>query len=147
LHNFTQFGKIEFLDWFKFLELARVIGDFGARGEAFESNIARHSTTKDKAFPMVFFKKLIFWAILGGIIYFFLSYHIIYINKSLKLLKKSELTLEYTFYSVDLKNNKAILSVGPLRKDGIGDLLIETGRMTEEEMERLLDKIEENDRY
>ncbi len=123
-----------------------MIDDFGARGEAFESYIARHSTTQDKAFPMVFFKKLLFWAILGGILYFLLSYHIIYINKSLKLLKKSELTLEYTFYSVDLKNNKAVLSVDTLRKDGIGDLLIETGRMTEEEMERLLYKIEEKDR-
>ncbi|MBN1833356.1 MAG: hypothetical protein JW896_14725 [Deltaproteobacteria bacterium] len=95
---------------------------------------------------MVFFKKLLFWAILCGILYFFLSYHIIYIDKSLRLLKKSELTLEYTFYSADLKTNKAILSVDPLREDGIGDLLIETGRITEEEMERLVDMIEEKDR-
>jgi hypothetical protein len=124
-----------------------VIGDSGVKGEASESCIARHSTTQDKAFPMVFIKKLLFWAILGGIIYFFLSYHIIYIDKSLRLLKKSELTLEYTFYSANLKTNKTILSVDPLREDGIGDLLIKRGRMTEEEMESLLDKIEGKDRY
>lgn len=92
---------------------------------------------------MVFFKKLLFWAVLGGILYFFLSYHIIYIDKSLKLLKKSELTLEYTFYSADLKSNKTILSVDALREDGVGDILVEMGRISEKKMESLIDQIEE----
>ena len=96
---------------------------------------------------MVFFKKLLFWAILGGIIYFLLSYHIIYIDKDLRLLKKSELTLEYTFYSANLKTNRSILAVDVLREDGIGDLLIETGRINKEEMERLVKQIEAGDRY
>lgn len=91
---------------------------------------------------MVFFKKLLLWAIIGGILYFLLSYHIIYIDKGLKLLKKSELTLEYTFYSANLKTNETILAVEPLREDGIGDLLIETGRINEEQMEHLLDKMQ-----
>ncbi len=114
----------------------------GAKGEAFESCIARYPATQNKAFLMVFFKKLLLWAIIGGILYFLLSYHIIYIDKTLKLLKKSELTLEYTFYSANLKTNKTILAVEPLREDGIGDLLIETGRINEEQMERLLDKMQ-----
>ena len=80
---------------------------------------------------MVFFKKLLFWAVLGGIIYFFLSFHIIYIEKSLRLLKKSELTLEYTFYSAELRTNRTVLSVDMLREDGIGDLLVEMGRISE----------------
>ena len=96
---------------------------------------------------MVFFKKLLFWAIIGGIIYFFLSYHIIYIDKSLRLLKKSELSLEYTFYSADLKTDKTVLSIDALREDGIGDLLVEMGRLSEEEMKTLVEKIEEGDRY
>ena len=92
---------------------------------------------------MVFFKKLLFWAVLGGILYFFMSYHLIYIENSVKLLKKSELTLEYTFYSANLKTNRTILSVDVLREDGIGDLLVEMGRISEEKMESLVDQIEE----
>ncbi len=119
----------------------------GTRGEAFESCIARHSTIQGRAFPMVFFKKLLLWAVIGGILYFFLSFHLIYIEKRVKLLKKSELTLEYTFYSANLKTNKTILSVDMLREDGIGDLLVEMGRISEEEMESLMDRIEEEDEY
>ena len=96
---------------------------------------------------MVFFKRLLFWAVLGSILYFFLSFHIIYVDKRLKLLKKSELTLEYTFYSADLKTNRTILSVDALREDGIGDLLVEVGRISEEEMESLLNRIEGEDRH
>lgn len=96
---------------------------------------------------MDFFKKLLLWVILGGILYFFLSYHIIYIGNDLKLLKKSELTLEYTFYSANLKTNRSILSVDALREDGIGDLLIEMGRISEEEMKILVKEIEAGDRY
>ena len=96
---------------------------------------------------MVFFKKLLFWAILGGILYFFLSYHIIYIDKSVKLLKKSELTLEYTFFSADLKTDKTVLSIDVLREDGIGDILVESGRLSEEEMKTLVEEIEEGNRY
>ena len=95
---------------------------------------------------MDFFKKLLLWVILGGILYFFLSYHIIYIGKELKLLKKSELTLEYTFYSADLKTNKTILSIDSLRKDGIGDLLVEMGRISETEMKSLVNQIEGDDK-
>jgi hypothetical protein len=95
---------------------------------------------------MVFLKRVLFWAAMGGILYFFLSFHIIYIDKSINLLKKSELTLEYTFYSADLKNNKTILSVDALREDGIGDLLVEKGRISEEKMQSLVDQIEKEDR-
>lgn len=91
---------------------------------------------------MVFFKRVLFWAVLGGILYFFLSFHIIYIEKKVKLLRKSELTLEYTFYSADLKTNRTILSVDALREDGIGDLLVEMGRISEEELRRLENQIE-----
>ena len=96
---------------------------------------------------MVFFKKLLFWAVIGGIIYFLLSYHMIYIDKRIKFLKKTELTLEYTFYSADLKTNRSILSVDSLREDGIGDLLVEMGKLSEEEMESLVKEIEAGDRY
>lgn len=124
-----------------------MICDSGAIGEAFESCVARHSSTQGRAFLMVFFKKLLLWAIIGGILYFFLSYHIIYIDKSVKLLKKSELTLEYTFYSANLKTDKTVLSVDALREDGIGDLLVDMGRLSEVEMETLVEQIEEGYSY
>ncbi len=96
---------------------------------------------------MTFFKKLFLWAAIAGTLYFFLSYHIIYIEKSVKLLKKSRLTLEYTFYSAELKNNRTILSVDMLREDGIGDILVEVGRMSQKEMERLVAQFEDEDEY
>jgi hypothetical protein len=96
---------------------------------------------------MNFFKKLLFWAAIAGTLYFFLSYHIIYIDKTVKLLKKSKLTLEYTFYSAELKTNETILSVDMLREDGIGDILVEVGWMSQEEMESLVAQIEEEDEY
>ena len=96
---------------------------------------------------MTFFKKLLWWAAIAGTLYFFLSYHIIYIEKSVKLLKKSKLTLEYTFYSAELKNNRTILSVDMLREDGIGDILVEVGRMSQKEMENLVAQLKEEDEY
>lgn len=92
---------------------------------------------------MKFRKKLLIWAILGAVIYSLLSYHFIFVENTVKLLKKSNLTLEYTLFSTKGKTNEAILSIDVLREDGIGDLLVEAGRLTEEELEVLLNKLEE----
>jgi hypothetical protein len=90
---------------------------------------------------MSFIKKLFFLAICGGIIYALFSYHFIYFGGTqISLLKKSQLTLNYTFYSVSGKTNKFILAKEPLREDGIGDLLVKMGRMTEDEKQELLKK-------
>lgn len=94
---------------------------------------------------MRFLKKLILFAIIGGVLYFFLSYHIIIIGNGATLLKKSNLTLNYTFYSAKGKTSKAILAVDELREDGIGDILYERGLITEGELERILRKYEESD--
>ena len=85
-------------------------------------------------------KKFFFIAVIGGILYFFLSYHIIFIGSSPKLLKKSSLTLNYTFYNAKGKTNETILAIDELREDGIGDILYEEGRITEGELERLMRK-------
>lgn len=87
---------------------------------------------------MAFLKRVLFWGVLAGILYFFLSFHVIFIGKSFKLLKKSELSLNYTFFSANGKSNKAILRVDVLREDGIADILVETGLMSEQERELLL---------
>ncbi|MGD9212094.1 MAG: hypothetical protein PVI90_15035 [Desulfobacteraceae bacterium] len=84
-------------------------------------------------------KQYFLWAVAGGVLYFLLSYHIIYSEKSLYLLEKSEKTLEYTFYSLDEKKPEHILRVDDLRYDGIGELLVELGMITEEDMWKLID--------
>ena len=92
---------------------------------------------------MKFRKKLLIWVIVGAVIYSLLSYHFIFVENTVKLLKKSSLTLNYTLFSTKGKTNESILSIDELREDGIGDLLVEAGRLTEEELEILLNKIEE----
>ncbi len=83
-------------------------------------------------------KKFTLLIILATILYFALNYHFIIIGKQVRLLKKSELNLEYTVFSANGKSNRNILSIESLRRDGIGELLIKNGLMTEEEEELIL---------
>jgi hypothetical protein len=83
------------------------------------------------------------WVIVAAVIYSLLSYHFIFVENTVKLLKKSSLTLNYTLFSAKGKTNESILSIDELREDGIGELLVEVGRLTEEELEVLLRKIED----
>jgi hypothetical protein len=88
-------------------------------------------------------KKLIVWACVAAAAYFILSTHFIFVGGTPRILKKSNLTLEYTFFSTQGKTNESILKVDKIRKAGIGPLLVQMGRMTESELERLTNKIEE----
>lgn len=54
------------------------------------------------------------------------------------MLKKSELTLEYTFVNTKGRSNKALMKIDQLREDGIGDLLVDMGHMSEEEKEEFM---------
>jgi hypothetical protein len=93
---------------------------------------------------MSFWKKIIFWGSLAAALYIALSYHFIFFGwTNIKTLKKSELTLSYTFFSAQGKTNRVILAVEPLRKDGIADLLVEMGRMSEEQKEAFMALYEE----
>ena len=96
-----------------------------------------------------FFKKLLTIAIICAIGYFILGYHYIIIGKSVKMLKKSELTLKYTFYSTKGKETKNILSIPELWDDGIGELLLEENIITEAELEKfeIMKEAEEEDEY
>lgn len=94
---------------------------------------------------MRFRNKIIVFTILGVVLYFLLSYHFIIINNGIKLLKKSSLTLEYTIYSAKGKTNEVILSIDDLREDGIGDLLVEMGKMSEQQLELIMLKYEKED--
>jgi hypothetical protein len=82
-------------------------------------------------------KKLLIWGCIGAIGYFFLSHHIVFVGSNVRLLKKSKLTLEDTFFSTQGKSWQSVLANERLRRDGIGKLLVEMGRLTEEELQTL----------
>jgi hypothetical protein len=82
-------------------------------------------------------KQYLIWAILLALGYFILSHHFIYSNRSFRLLKKSELTLTYTFFSLDNKRPEKILAIDELRWDGVGDILVEKGMLSERQREML----------
>jgi len=85
-------------------------------------------------------KKLVIWAVILGCGYFILSNHFIFIGSDLRLLRKSHLTLENTFFSTQGKSIESIMNVDDLRKDGIGKLLVEKGKITEEQLDEILEK-------
>jgi hypothetical protein len=84
-------------------------------------------------------KKLVIWGVILACGYFVLSNHFIFIGSDLWLLKKSHLTLEYTIFSTQGKSIDSIMNVDELRKDGIGRLLVEAGKITEDQLEVILD--------
>jgi hypothetical protein len=91
---------------------------------------------------MKILKKLIVWGCVAGALYFLLSNHVIFVGSRVRLLKKSSLSMDYTFFSTQGKTNQAILSVDTLRHAGIGRLLVETGKISGEELDRLTATIE-----
>ena len=89
-----------------------------------------------------FFKKIFTIAVICAIGYFILAYHYIIIANSVRMLKKSELTLKYTFFSTKGKEINKILSIPELWDDEIGDLLVEEDKLTEEDLEKYRIKME-----
>ena len=86
-----------------------------------------------------------------AIVYFFLSNHIIFdpnsddwLDLDVYLLPKSSLHLHYTFYSLSNKRAETIMKVDHLREDGIGELLVDIGMLTEDERSRLESKYDEH---
>jgi hypothetical protein len=90
---------------------------------------------------MYFLKRLIVWGIVAGVLYCLFSYHFIFVGKSVKVLKKSSFTMSYTIFSTASKSNESILSIDELRNDGIGSILVEAGKISEVDLERLTNKI------
>ena len=85
-------------------------------------------------------RKLVIWAVILACGYFILSHHFIFIGTDLRLLRKSHLTLEYTIFSTQGKSIESIMNVDDLRNDGIGELLVEKGKITEQQLEAILEK-------
>lgn len=78
-------------------------------------------------------KQYFVYALLIAAGWFLLSNHFIYFNKRVHLLKKSEPSLWYTFYSMDSKRPEHILKIDHLRHDGIGQTMVDVGMITEDE--------------
>ncbi len=78
-------------------------------------------------------KEYLMYAVFIAIVYFLLSRHIIFYGREYHLLPKAELTLEYTFYSIQEKKPEVILQIAPLRRAGIGQILVEREMITDDE--------------
>ena len=72
--------------------------------------------------------------------YFIMNNHIIIDRGQVYLLEKTSLHLHYTFYSISGKRPGTIMKVDELREAGIGDLLVELGKMTSEQKYKLESK-------
>lgn len=85
-------------------------------------------------------KKYILYAVIAGFVYCLLAFHYIYVGgkdvhilDSVKILKKERLNLRYTFYSLQEKKPETILKIDVLRDAGIGEILVEMGKVSEEQ--------------
>ena len=90
---------------------------------------------------MVFLKRVFWWSVFLGIFYLLCGYHYIIIGKNVKMLKKGELTLVNTFVNSNGKRPELLFQEPDLWKDGIGELLVETGEVTKEKLEAYKDKL------
>lgn len=84
---------------------------------------------------------------LGVVGYFLLSYHFIYLGKRIKLLNKARLTSDYTFVFASKKSAESILRIDTLREAGIGDVLVENGKISKEKKESLEEKFNSDPIY
>lgn len=72
--------------------------------------------------------------ILGVIIasiYFLSSHHVVFLDTDYELLKKSELTLEYTFVNLNNRDPADVMANDVLRDAGIGEILVDMGLLSE----------------
>ncbi len=78
-------------------------------------------------------KKYIMIGLLAYGAYFIMDHHFLFEGKNFYMLKKSEPSLKYTFFNMTERKVESIMKIDALRQDGVGDLLVEMGKITEEE--------------
>ena len=87
-------------------------------------------------------KQYILIAVAVAALYFVLDNHFIINGHRVHLLKKASLNLHDTFVSLDNKKAETVLKNDRLREAGIGDLLVELGKIDEEKKNRLESKFD-----
>ncbi len=90
-------------------------------------------------------KKIVLWGLLGGALYFLVSYHFIFDGLHVTLLKKSKRSLNYTFFSLQGKKPAKVLAIDDLREDGIADVLVDRGKISDERAERILARYDDSE--
>ena len=78
-------------------------------------------------------KKYILIGLLAYGAYFVMDHHFLFEGSNFYMLKKSEPSLKYTFFNMTERKVESIMKIDALRQDGVGDLLVEMGKITEEE--------------
>ncbi|QTA82556.1 Uncharacterized protein dnl_49330 [Desulfonema limicola] len=92
--------------------------------------------------------KFIIVCAVGYALYFVLAHHIIMFGRDFVVLKKEKLDLGHSFYSpgdrkeIMYKGLDNMLMNEDLRNAGLGELLVERGLISEEELEGALNKID-----
>lgn len=87
-------------------------------------------------------KQYLLIAAAAAALYFVLDNHFVIEGHSVHLLKKTSLNLHETFVSLDNKRAESVLKNNRLREAGIGDLLVELGKISEEKKNRLESKFD-----
>jgi len=84
------------------------------------------------------------YAIVGLVVagfYFLLSSHFIFTSLTdYDILKKNELSLKYTFFSLKQITPEAALKIREMREIGLGELMVEKGMLTREKLNIILSK-------
>ena len=88
-------------------------------------------------------KTYLILAVIGGAVYFLMNHHVIFygqeasVIQNVYFLKKAKPNLHYTFFSLHQKKPDAVMKIAQLRENGIGDLLVQLGLISEQEKTRL----------
>ena len=77
-----------------------------------------------------------------ALLWFVLDNHFVMYGKEVHLLKKDERNLHDTFVSLNNKRPATVLKNDRLREAGIGELMVDIGMLSEEELSRLESKLD-----
>lgn len=88
-------------------------------------------------------KQYIWIGLAIAVFYYLLNHHfIIFSYKDFEILRKSEPTLEYTFFSLKQANPVEILQIDALLDAGIEDVMLDRRLVTEQRLDQIFDQIE-----
>jgi len=86
--------------------------------------------------------------LVGYVLYFIMTHHIIMFGRDFEILKKEKPDLAHSFYSpgdrkeIQYLGLDNILANEDLRNAGLGEILVDRGLISEEELENTLNKID-----